>query len=73
MIVEKIVVMSEGLTLSTIVWRRFRRPMPGLVEQTFDINPGLADKPHELPLGCEFLLPIPVPREKTILEPITLW
>jgi phage tail protein X len=73
MLYERITVMGEDLTVSLIVWRRFKRPMPGLVEQTFDYNQGLADLGHYLPLGTTFLLPIPVPRPTTILDPIKLW
>lgn len=73
MLMERIKVMGDDLTVSLIVWRRFKRPMPGLVEQTLDINPGLADLGHYLPVGTEFLLPIPTPRPKAILNPIKLW
>ncbi|OYX97053.1 MAG: hypothetical protein B7Y80_21030 [Hyphomicrobium sp. 32-62-53] len=47
--------------------------MPGLVEQVFDSNPGLADLGHFLPVGTVFNLPIPTPREPVILDPIKLW
>lgn len=73
MLMERITVMGDDLTVSLIVWRRFKRPMPGLVEQTLDLNPGLADLGHYLPLGTQFLLPIPTPRPKTVLDPIKLW
>jgi phage tail protein X len=73
MLYEKITVMGENLTVSLIVWRRFKRPMPGLVEQTLDINQDLADAGYHLPIGTEFLLPIPTPRPQVVLEPIKLW
>jgi phage tail protein X len=73
MIRERITVMGDDLTVSLIVWRRFHRPMPGLVEQVLDLNPGLADAGHYLPLGTIFYLPIPIPRKEPILEPIKLW
>jgi phage tail protein X len=72
-LLERVTVLGEDLTVSLIVWRRFHRPMPGLVERTLDINPGLADLGHYLPLGTEFYLPIPVPRGEAILDPIKLW
>ena len=73
MLMERITVMGDDLTVSLIVWRRFKRPMPGLVEQTLDLNPGLADLGHYLPVGTQFMLPIPTPRPKTVLNPIRLW
>jgi len=72
-VIEPITVAGDFISVSLIVWRRFKRPMPGLVEQVFDMNPGLADLGHFLPVGTVFNLPIPTPREPTILEPIKLW
>ena len=72
-VVERITVEGDGITLSLIVWRRFRRPMPGLVEQIHDMNPGLADLGAFLPVGTTFDMPVPTPREPAILDPIRLW
>jgi phage tail protein X len=47
--------------------------MPGLVEQIHDMNPGLADLGAFLPVGTIFDMPVPVPREPVILDPIRLW
>lgn len=73
MLYERIKVMGEDLTLSLIVWRRFHRPMPGLVEMTLDINQELAELGYYLPVGTEFLLPIPIPRGEKVLDTIKLW
>jgi phage tail protein X len=70
---ETVTVAGDGLTLPLIVWRRFHRPMPGLVEDIYDINPGLADHGQTLPVGIRFEMPIPIPREPQILDPIRLW
>ena len=70
---ETVTVAGDGLTVSLIVWRRFRRPMPGLVEDIYDINPGLADYGQILPVGITFEMPIPIPREQQVLDPIRLW
>jgi phage tail protein X len=70
---ETITVEGDFITVPLIVWRRFKRPMPGLVETIFDTNPGLADLGHYLPVGTVFTMPIPTPREPVILEPIKLW
>lgn len=56
---ETITVRGDGLTIPLLVWRRFRRPMPGLVEQILEINQGLADLGPFLPLGTAFDMPIP--------------
>ena len=73
MIVEPVTVEGEFITVSLIVWRRFRRPMPGLVEQTYDMNPGLGELGAFLPVGATFDMPVPTPREPLILDPIRLW
>lgn len=54
----RVTVESEGLTLSQIVWRKFRAPRPGLVERILALNPGLATPGPMLPPGTEFLMPI---------------
>jgi phage tail protein X len=73
MIVEPVTVEGEFITVSLIVWRRFRRPMPGLVEQTYDMNPGLGELGAFLPVGATFDMPVPTPRKPLILDPIRLW
>ena len=70
---ETVTVEGDALTVSLIVWRRFHRPMPGLVEQIYDMNPGLADLGQTLPVGARFEMPIPIPRAQQVLDPIRLW
>lgn len=72
-VTETVTVEGEFLTVSLIVWRRFHRPMPGLVEQIYDVNPGLADLGQFLPVGTVFGMPIPIPRSKQHLDPVRLW
>lgn len=72
-VVETVTVEGELLTVSLIVWRRFKRPMPGLVEAIHDLNPGLADFGAYLPVGTTFAMPIPTPRKPVLLDPIRLW
>lgn len=72
-VIETVTVEGDGLTVSTIVWRRFKRPMLGLVEAIYDLNPGLADLGQTLPVGTSFEMPIPIPREQQVLDPIRLW
>ena len=72
-VTETVIVEGDALTVSLIVWRRFHRPMPGLVEQIYDLNPGLADLGQTLPVGIRFEMPIPIPRAQQVLDPIRLW
>jgi phage tail protein X len=72
-VTETVTVEGDALTVSLIVWRRFHRPMPGLVEQIYDMNPGLADLGQTLPVGMRFEMPIPIPRAQQVLAPIRLW
>ena len=72
-VIETVTVEGDGLTVSVIVWRRFKRPVLGLVESIYDLNPGLADLGQTLPVGTSFDMPIPIPREQQVLDPIRLW
>jgi len=58
-VVETVTVEGELLTVSLIVWRRFKRPMPGLVEAIHDLNPGLANLGNYLPVGTVLAMPVP--------------
>lgn len=40
--VETYIVQGDGLTLDAILWQRYQRRTPGLVERTLDLNQGLA-------------------------------
>jgi len=70
---ELVRVEGDDVTVPLIVWRRFKRPMPGLVERIYDLNPGLADLGPVLPFGTRFSLPVPVDEQVETLKPITLW
>jgi phage tail protein X len=72
---DTVIVSAEGLTLDLLVWRRFRRRTPGLVEQAFDLNPGLAARGELLPLGAAVRLPAaPSPTAATpTTDVIRLW
>lgn len=58
-----------GLTLSKFLWRRFRKPTPGLAEAVYAVNPGLAEAPT-LPLGRKILIP-DLPAKS--VEVVQLW
>jgi phage tail protein X len=73
MMAETVTVEGLFITVSLIVWRRFRRPMPGLVEEIYAINPGLASQGPYLTEGTVFSMPVPTPRAPAILDPVKLW
>jgi len=52
-------VQSRYMTLDLLLFRRFGREIPGLVEKTYSINPGLADKGAFLPLGTRVVVEPP--------------
>ncbi len=78
-VIESVTVSGDLVSVPLIVWRRFGRPVPGLVETIYDINPGLADLGPYPPPGTVFQMPV---TETTggasgagpeILAPIKLW
>lgn len=71
--IEEIRVEGDNITLSLIVWRRFRQEMPGLVERALELNQGLAALGPVLPLGTIVRLPIPSPRNFMDVNAIRLW
>lgn len=71
--IETIKVEREGLTLSRIIWRRFKKQVPGLVERVLDINPGLSALGPILPVGTVIKIPIPNVRQNTDVTPVRLW
>ncbi|RAZ83304.1 tail protein X [Cereibacter johrii] len=71
---EIMTVAGDGITLPLLIWRRFKRPVPGVLEATLDANPGLADLGPVLPLGTRLRIPIPAPAaEERPTERISLW
>ncbi len=47
----------EGLTLSNIIWRKYRRQPQGFIEKVLDLNPGLAAF-VEIPVGTVIRFPV---------------
>ena len=71
--IETLTVVGDGLTLPALVWRRFRKPMPGIVEAVYQMNAGLADLGPILPVGVSVKIPIPAPQKRELQDPIRLW
>lgn len=73
-VVEQIEVKSEGWTLSRLIWSRFYRPMPGLVEVVLAANPGLGALGPFLPVGTVVSVPVPATStEEPVVTPVRLW
>jgi phage tail protein X len=72
--VRDILVSSDGVSVDLVIWQTYRKPMPSLLEQTLDINPGLAGLGPILPVGTTFKLPIVKPPAAPIRsDVIHLW
>jgi phage tail protein X len=66
-------VAGEGISVDLLIWREYRRPMPGLVEQVLDMNPGLAALGPVLPVGTLVKLPVAKPAAVAELAVVRLW
>ena len=64
MTIETLEVITERTTLDLLLWRRFRREVPGLVEDTLRRNPGLARLGTMLPVGLSLQVAVPDPEPK---------
>ena len=71
--IETITIQGEAITASLLVWRRYKRPMPGLVERVYALNPRLAREGPILPVGSDLRLPDPVTRAEPDVTPVRLW
>ena len=66
-------VVGEGVSVDLLIWREYRRPMPGLVEAVLDKNPGLAALGPILPVGTPVKLPLLKPAPVAELAVVRLW
>lgn len=73
MITEAVRITGEGITISQLVWRKFKRRKPGFVEQVIEINPGLGSLPVFLPVGTVVLMPMPDASVRVDEAAIALW
>ena len=70
---ETVTVETAGLTLNIILWRKFKRPYPGVMEAVLDANQGLADLCPILPLGTEFVIPQVTFDSEDASDVVNLW
>lgn len=59
MMTETLVVTTDRTPLDLLLFRRFKREVPGLVEATLATNPGLAALGPYLPVGTVVVTPVP--------------
>ena len=73
--IEMLTVTAEYTTLDLLLWRRFRREVPGLVEDTLRRNPGLAKLGVFLPvaMSIDVQTPPPEPRGRTAVQVVSLY
>ena len=71
---ETVTIEGENITVSLLVWRRYKRPAPGVVERIFDLNRELAEDGAYMPVGTVVVMPVDtVNNEPKTLDPIRLW
>jgi len=68
---EKVVIEGEGVTLSLLLWRRFKRPTFGLIERILDRQGNLSRE--FLQRGDIVYIPIDVPETQKRAKVIQLW
>lgn len=61
MAIETLMVTTERTPLDLLLWRHYRREVPGLVEDTLGRNPGLAALGAVLPVGTAVQVQTPAP------------
>jgi phage tail protein X len=75
MTIVTLTVTAERTTLDLLLWRNFRREVPGLVEDTLRRNPGLARLGAMLPVGLtvQVAAPNPEPNGRPAQPVVTLY
>ena len=72
---ETVTVKTEGVSVDGIIWQRFTRPMPGLLEEVLALpeNQHLEHCRFELPIGTVVTIPIHAQPEAEPAPMVTLW
>lgn len=70
---ETVVVRAQGLSISQLIWRRYKRRPPGVLEEILDVNRGISALPVHLPVGTVIKLPIVAADTEQDDEAIALW
>jgi phage tail protein X len=64
MTIENLKVAAERTPLDLLLWRHYKREVPGLVERALARNPGLARLGAFLPVGATIAVEAPAPALK---------
>lgn len=67
---DVLTVSSALTTLDLLLWRKYRREVPGLVEQTLAQNRGLAALGPILPIGTKVTVTPPAPPPARTPRPV---
>ena len=71
---ETITVASENQMLDLVIWKKFKRQMPGYLERVLDANIGLAKQLEFIPPGTRIFMPaVEDLPQKTSSEVVRLW
>jgi phage tail protein X len=73
MTIEILTVKQEETPLDLLIWRRLQKEYPGLVDATYEANPGLADLGTFLPVGTKVKLTLPDTTTRTTKRVVRLW
>lgn len=68
-----VTVVQDQMTVDLLVWRALGRQDQQLVEQTLELNPGLASAGVFLPIGTVVVLPELEPVRARLRETVKLW
>lgn len=69
MTIETLTVDRAYCPLDLLLFRRFKREVPGLVEATLALNPGLAELGLYLPVGTKVRVDVPAPAPRGAKAP----
>lgn len=75
MATDYLTVKAEFTPLDLLLWRHYKRSVPGLVEAAFARNPGLADLGVWLPVGTVVAVerPAPAPAARKSTRVVSLY
>ena len=69
MTTEILVIPNDFNPVDLLLFRRFKREIPGMFERTLELNPGLASLGPFPPRGTEVLVEVPEPAPRGRREP----
>lgn len=73
-ITETVTIADDEATIDLILFRRFKRPTPGLFERVLDLNRDIAEPGQFLAVGSKLVLPVDAPNESPVeIVAVRLW